>query len=314
MNVLDWRLRDTGYAVVALHTTGLTVGFDRLVEIAVVRGDPGAPLQLALDTLVNPGRPVGGTPIHGINDLQVSEAPAFLQVAGDLARSFVGRVVAVHGMSTVWRLLVPELVAVSFPTQVAVVDTLAMCKVLGLGARLPLGEACRAVGLTPTDTTLASDHALDAGRLLRALLQRYDAEGVSTFGQLAAVCEGCEFAPTMQRDVLYSLVPSRYPESVNRVSRRALGFTTWDPRQLTYWRALVTALADLEVTPEELAQLRQLHARLELAPEDLHGLHAQVFAASLHQAIGTGRIDAEARAQLKKLKVCLTAVGWCPGD
>src|SRR5439155_9599344 len=83
--VLDTPVSGATVAVVDIETTGLHAGADRIVEISVVRIEPGAEPTLALDTLVNPGRRVAATEIHGINDADVIDAPRFEVIAGELA-------------------------------------------------------------------------------------------------------------------------------------------------------------------------------------------------------------------------------------
>ena len=75
---------ETPIAVVDLETTGLYPGCDRIVEISVVRLQPGRPAELVLDTLVNPRRRVRATEIHGITDADVEDAPEFDELVGDV--------------------------------------------------------------------------------------------------------------------------------------------------------------------------------------------------------------------------------------
>ena len=77
-------INDSPIAVVDFETTGLTPGVDRVVEVSVVRLNPGEVPQLVLDSLVNPMRPVAATEIHGITDADVASAPTFKEIAGDL--------------------------------------------------------------------------------------------------------------------------------------------------------------------------------------------------------------------------------------
>ena len=58
----------TPIAIVDFETTGLIAGTDRVVEVSVVRVDPGNEARLVLDTLVNPMRRMGATEIHGITE------------------------------------------------------------------------------------------------------------------------------------------------------------------------------------------------------------------------------------------------------
>ena len=56
--VLDLRIDETPVAVFDFETTGLSAGPDRVIEVSIVRLEPGRDPVLALDTLVRPNRPV----------------------------------------------------------------------------------------------------------------------------------------------------------------------------------------------------------------------------------------------------------------
>src|SRR5262245_59996831 len=80
--LLDRTVADTPVAILDFETTGLYAGVDRVVEVSVVRVEPGQPRRLALDTLVNPGRRMAATEIHGITEDDVRDAPRFEDIAG----------------------------------------------------------------------------------------------------------------------------------------------------------------------------------------------------------------------------------------
>ena len=65
-----------------LETTGIDPLRDKIVEIALVRVDPGGGRE-AKSFRINPERPIPAeaTAVHGIRDEDVSDAPAFRQVA-----------------------------------------------------------------------------------------------------------------------------------------------------------------------------------------------------------------------------------------
>ena len=74
-----------------LETTGVKVGTDRIVQIAIVRLMPdGARLQY--ETLVNPGMPIPpeSTRIHGITDIDVAMAPRLEDIAKEILHEFAG--------------------------------------------------------------------------------------------------------------------------------------------------------------------------------------------------------------------------------
>lgn len=59
------------------ETTGLSPRADRIVEVAVI-DEAG---HSCIDTLINPGRPIGdASRIHGITDAMVRHAPSLLEV------------------------------------------------------------------------------------------------------------------------------------------------------------------------------------------------------------------------------------------
>lgn len=58
------------------ETTGLRVGYDKAVSVAIVRFENGLPVA-SMSTLVDPGMPIpeSATAIHGITDVMVKGAP-----------------------------------------------------------------------------------------------------------------------------------------------------------------------------------------------------------------------------------------------
>lgn len=85
-----------GFAVVDVETTGLIVGRDRVLEIAVIAVDASGRVIDEWTSLLNPDGPVGATHIHGLTALKLRQAPRFHQVAGELTARLVGRVLVAH--------------------------------------------------------------------------------------------------------------------------------------------------------------------------------------------------------------------------
>jgi len=69
-----------------LETTGLDISNDRIVEIAVLKVDPGGKKD-TLHMYINPTIPIEpqATAIHGIRNEDVTDAPTFAQIAKNLA-------------------------------------------------------------------------------------------------------------------------------------------------------------------------------------------------------------------------------------
>lgn len=83
-------------AVIDIETTGLNpYRHDRMIEVAVVLVLPGQGIATEFTTLLNPGRDVGPTRIHGITASDIVDAPRFADIAANLAEVLSGTTVLV---------------------------------------------------------------------------------------------------------------------------------------------------------------------------------------------------------------------------
>lgn len=87
-----------GFAVVDVETTGLYPRTDRVVEVAVVHLSADGQITGEFSTLINPGRDVGPTRIHGIRAADVLHAPAFADAAATLWQMLSGHVLVAHNV------------------------------------------------------------------------------------------------------------------------------------------------------------------------------------------------------------------------
>jgi len=87
-------------AVIDLETTGLFPGrHDRVIELAAVIVGPSGTIEREFVSLVNPGRDLGPTRLHGITAEDLLEAPTFDQVAVHLVGHLDGVVaLAAHNL------------------------------------------------------------------------------------------------------------------------------------------------------------------------------------------------------------------------
>jgi len=78
-------------AFIDLETTGVNLGTDRIVEIAIVKILTDGTKSIKRK-LINPGIPIpkGASDVHGITDDMVKEAPPFKQVAQELKQMLDG--------------------------------------------------------------------------------------------------------------------------------------------------------------------------------------------------------------------------------
>lgn len=99
-----------GFAIIDVETTGLFPdGHDRVIELAIVHADEDGRIVDRWETLVNPGRDLGLQQKHGIRAADVLDAPAFGDIAREVAELIAGRVPVAHNASFDSRFLFAEL-------------------------------------------------------------------------------------------------------------------------------------------------------------------------------------------------------------
>ena len=78
-------------AFIDLETTGVNLGTDRIVEIAILKILPDGS-QTTKRKLINPGMPIpkASSDLHGITDEMVKDAPVFKQIAHELKQMLDG--------------------------------------------------------------------------------------------------------------------------------------------------------------------------------------------------------------------------------
>jgi DNA polymerase-3 subunit epsilon len=78
-------------AFIDVETTGINVSTDRIIEISVLKINPNG-VEEWMSTRINPEMPVPpkSTAIHGITDADLADAPAFREIAKNLATFLEG--------------------------------------------------------------------------------------------------------------------------------------------------------------------------------------------------------------------------------
>lgn len=159
------------FAAVDVETTGLSPRLDRVVEIAVIQLDCNLSPCGEFVTLINPGRDIGATHIHGITAHDVAGAPRFEKLAPTLLDVLRGRVVVARNVQFDLRFLLAEFarMGTGLPEPPVMCSMqLAAQHLRGLPER-SLDACCRAAGI-PLDGAHAA--AVDA-RAVAGLLACY---------------------------------------------------------------------------------------------------------------------------------------------
>jgi DNA polymerase-3 subunit epsilon len=309
--------------VLDFETTGLNAGADRVVELSVVRVEPGCDPELVLDTLVNPRRPVAATEIHGITDADVADAPTFEEVAGELVRSLRASVVAAYNVYFDMRFLAYELGLARAECDPPHLCLMYARPMLDLGPRCCLEDACREHGVEHPASHQTALDAVAAARLWMVYREAARARGVRTFGDLA-LRKPYKFTESFTRDPIQPGAAAGLRGSGQRKPRSSpagVFLTPHKPPQLStedrlhsYWEGLKAVMSDLAVTDEEVSYLARKRVDLALTDEQVRGIHARFYAGLLSRFAEDGVLDHHEADRLGRVYRCLGRLGWAPGQ
>ncbi len=314
-------ISQTPVSIVDIETTGLSPGGDRILELAVVRIEPGGAPNLIFDTLINPRRRVSATEIHGITDDDVVDAPPFEDVAGNVTAALAGSVIAAYNVYFDARFIQHELSRVGvagFPPHLCLMYLRPM---LGLGRRCSLEDACRSHGIHGGVSHHAANDALSGAGLWSLYLDSLGSRGIRTFGELANL-KAYKFTNSFSEDLLSPSVTGSLRMATRLKSRssaaKAVGVKPVREDKSTalgeYWDALTGALADLVLTGDEIEYLKAKRTSLQLTDDEVRWLHGRAVAGILADMSTDHAIDAAEATSLHGIMQGLRALGWAPGD
>jgi DNA polymerase-3 subunit epsilon len=315
--VKNRKIHEMPIAIVDFETTGLTPGFDRVVEISIFKLEPEKNPYLALDTLVNPRRPVAATEIHGITDKDIVNAPTFDVLAGDFVDALSGCIVASYNVYFDIKFMDYELRQIGVSQLPPHLCLMYMRPLLNLGQRCNLETACQEHGIDYRTAHIAAVDAEASSKLMKYYLNVLSDKKISTYGQLSHL-KSYKYLNSFANNPLPEPSCFNLRKSEKFLSRA--GFrppVTIDPEKQAiteYWDALRIVLADLEITEEEINYIIEIRKKLQLPKEKLRALHAKVFAAATCQFIADKSVDDKEVLKLKRLFQCLSKLGWAPGE
>ncbi len=182
-------LWDQELAALDFETTGLSPERgDRAIEVAVVRGRYGERPQ-RWSTLLDPGRPVDATEIHGITDEMLRGQPRFVEMAPTLSRMLRGAVLVAHNARFDLAFLEMEYTfADLWAPEVPVVDTLGLSRrVLPLPSHR-LAAVCEHLDIGRGRAHRALDDALATWEMAWQLFDRADPDRQLTVEEAERLC------------------------------------------------------------------------------------------------------------------------------
>jgi DNA polymerase III subunit epsilon len=301
----------SGYTVIDVETTGFSPRqHDRIVEIAAVYVSETGQIEGEWATLVNPGRDVGPTRIHGITAKDVLDAPRFADIAPHVLRSVTGRTIVAHNSPFDTRFLAAELLQAGVPIGTLPLPSLCTMhwapQFLSAQSRR-LVDCCAAAGIKLEDAHSALGDARATAQLLAVYLMCCGTP--IPWQQVSSQCS-CYAWPTYNgqlpevRMVQRSVARQRRPDAwldgiVARLPRAD------NAAEDSYLEVLSQALVDQHLSAHEQAALVCLAADLGLGQEQVRGLHGRYLSAMGAVALHDGVVTAEERRDLERVATCL---------
>jgi DNA polymerase-3 subunit epsilon len=273
-----------------------------VVEVAVVRLDAYGRVVEQWCSLVNPDRDMGPQDIHGISAAEARRAPAFAELAGEVAARLNGRTVVAHNLAFDAPFLAAEFgrIGVSVP----LAADRGLCTMRLARHFLPVAarslEACRAAAGMPPHRAHSALHDARAAADLLGLYLRMTGEPPPWSLRLDEwpALPPCTALP----------VQRRRPEErerhfltrlIDRLPRSA------DPRGDSYLDLLDRALADRHISGSEADDLVATAERFDLCRADVEHLHRDYLAGLAAVALEDGVVTDEEHRDLDGVALLL---------
>jgi len=164
------------FVVLDCETTGLHPnGGHQMVELALLEVDEQGGVVERFSTLLKPRRDLGASAIHGIDAHELSFAPSFDQVVGEVSDRLRGRVIVAHNARFDRAFLESELDRCGIDVApLPVICTMELASRIGIGGVRRRLDDCRAsLGLDGRDGHTALADAEAAAAIFAAYLERY---------------------------------------------------------------------------------------------------------------------------------------------
>lgn len=265
------------FVVVDTETTGVYTS-DRIVEIALVTISLTGEILDVYDTLVQPGRDVSASHIHGITASMVVAAPTFEEIAGDVAVRLHGACLVAHNLPFDYRMLRNEFERLNAELVVpSGVDTLA-----ATGARL--GVACEEFNIDLLDAHSAlADATATAKLFLRVASRCRSGSPTVALHKLGRSGRTCR-----RGDVQHVFLPDP-PLIVYLASR--LPHTGADVGILEYLEVVGRAVSDLHLDLEERRILTEFAHEGGLTDAHVAQAHRRYVNDLVDAAVADGKVS-----------------------
>ena len=302
----------SGYTCIDFETTGLfPTRHDRVLEVGVVFVDDHGAVEGEWSTLINPGRDVGPTHIHGVTAREVLSAPTFADISPVLLRSVAGRTIVAHNAPFDVRFLRVELSRAGYSWTGPDIPALCTMELAGRYLRRAssrkLADCCRAAELE-----VSGEHeALADAQAVAALLAHVISATYQPPPWTSLAADACQYAWPVCSD-------SSIPDFVQRSRRAPVREKFWldrivasmprhaEPRVDSYLEVLEAALLDRYLSAHEEQALIETAADLGLDRNRLDAIHREYLLSMAAVALEDGVFT---RAELKDLETVARLLG-----
>lgn len=309
-------LNEWDVAVVDLETTGVELGYHhRVVEIGIVRYEPGGKLTDTFESLVNPKRDIGNSHIHGITARDVRDAPVFSEIAGSVLEKIGGTVVVAHNVDFDVRFLTAEYERCGIelpPVPCACTLRLASQLVSGLQSR-KLSDICEQVDIDLRQGHTAMDDARATGRLFERCVERLGGWEAVPLDKV-----GCSTTPTPLE--LWPEMPTggrvytrkhaqRTQDEAGQLMAGVIGRLpragTAKPELAPYMALLDRVLEDRRVSTSEARELLDFAGEMGMSRQQMRAAHRRYLQDVIQVAIEDQVISSLEEKDIEHVRVLL---------
>lgn len=298
------------YAVIDFETTGYSPERgDRVVEVAVIRMTSKGEVVNEYTTLVNPGRDTGPVFIHDIATKDVTEAPPFGEIIGDLIPLLRGSVLVAHNVKYDSAFLAAEFAIAGYPLpNIPTLCTLSLSYMLHTEAlHHKLLDCCKCEGIPFEETHNALSDARATSQLLLAYFGVARKRRVVELRALACKNIGSPgrdwpdlgaSGHVLPRSPMARPQPPDLPY-LTRLIARLSGHGVANPDVGAYADLLDHVLQDRRVTANEAEGLLETAQRYGLNRAQALELHVNYLAQLIEVALADGVVSEAEQADLE---------------
>lgn len=302
------------FVTLDFETTGLTPARNRVIEVGIVRTSRSGKVIDTYSTLVNPGRDVGRTDIHGISAGLLNSAPRFEEISGDIARLLSGAILVAHNARFDLRFLAAELDREN--RQYSKLNALCTLELMYAGypkGPRKLSHCCDFFGIERGNAHCALDDAAMASELLHCLLEttaptylpREIDIGLNPSSTRTAVSRSEAVDPRTAESTYLARLLEKLPDD------GSVGVTS-AVSAAQYLNLLDLALEDRKIEFDEADELAAFAFEAGLSSDRVAGLNAAYMANLCAVAVEDGIVTELERRDLESVAKLLGVSEWEP--